>query len=141
MAKQSTQLTYYGIANDLENMLARQQAIHADLHKLSCIYPSMARDERFKRIQKHNQATLDDYKSLIAVYDELNRQAEAAADQPVDYQVALATMIVSIKVYDHCKHPSDSWIPVKNVPAELRQYRQDDKDWLCAMCGELVPTF
>lgn len=134
------QLTFYGLCNDLERMLDRQENLRVDLLKLSRTYPSLVHDERFKRIHEHNEATIADYKKLMATYDAMNKDAEAKKDEPKDYYAALS-YVIDTDLQETCKHPTDSWIPVCNVPADRRQYRQDDKDWLCGMCGLLVPTF
>ncbi len=70
-----------------------------------------------------------------------------------DYEATRRTAIEhAIKVYGVpeeriqvfqaiCRHASQSWVEVENVPLELRQYRGDDRDWVCMICGKLVPTF
>lgn len=60
---------------------------------------------------------------------------------PTDYTEAIFKMVENTTSQETCKHPTEEWIEVFNVPENLRQYQQDDKDWLCSACGSLVPPF
>lgn len=133
-------LTFYDQVRTLQQLLDRQETLQTEQARLAHTFPHMARRDHFKAMHSHLSASIADCKQLIAEYEALNREAEAENDKPVDYQEALARMIVNAYPPDQCKHPTDSWITVYNVPTELRQYN-DDKDWLCAMCGMLVPRF
>lgn len=68
-----------------------------------------------------------------------------------DYEATRRTAIEhAIKVYgipeekipafqSLCIHPT--WVEVGNIPLDVCQYEQNDYDWVCLVCGKLIPPF
>ena len=59
---------------------------------------------------------------------------------PVDYAEAILKMVENTNLQEACNHPYDDIIQVFNVPPQLSITR-DTTDWLCSICGEIVPPF
>jgi len=136
-----TGLTDDGLVKDLERLIDRQEDLQGHLKKLARTYPALEHDERFNRIRENTTASLTDLRALAQGYQELNRAAEERA-RPVDYTEALCKMVMDTNLQGTCRHPVDFWINVINVPPDQRQYEHNgEKDWLCGVCGLLVPPF
>lgn len=133
-------LTFYGILADLRKMKEHHEHLKTNLLKLERTYETLKYDERFQGIKAQVEAGLSDYDAITSKYDEMNRAAEEEADKPKNYYAALS-YVIDTNLQETCNHPTDSWVKVINVPAHKRQYEQSDTDWLCGMCGLLVPTF
>jgi hypothetical protein len=133
-------LTFYGILADLTKMKEHHEQLKTNLIKLERTYETLKYDERFQGIKAQVNASLADYDAIMTKYDEMNKAAEEEADKPVDYAIA-CSQVIDTGLQATCNHPTDSWIRVVNVPMELRQYEQSDTDFLCGMCGLLVPPF
>ena len=135
-----TGLTFYGILADLAKMKEHHEDLKTNLLKLERTYEILKYDERFQGIKAQVEASLTGYGAIISKYDEMNRVAEEEADKPVDYRAAFS-YVIDTDLQETCKHPTDSWVRVINVPVEKRQYERSDTDFLCGMCGLLVPPF
>ncbi len=132
-------LTFYGILADLAKTKEHHEQLKTNLIKLERTYETLKYDERFQGIKTQVNASLADYDAIITKYDEMNKATEEEADKPVDYAIA-CDQVIDIDLQATCNHPTDSWTHVFNVPSNLRQY-QNDQDWLCGLCGKLVPPF